>query len=497
VSAAPSVTAPARPYLWPLGLGLATLLLRLPFGAHLLNSFDAINYALALHHFDMRLSQPQAPGYPLYILLGRLFAALFGDDRLGLNFLSMIGSALAVSAMFAVGQALWGTPGGVAAGLLTGLSTVFWYLGEVAAPYTLDLAASALVGWLAYRLWDGGTRRDLFLLAAAWGVAGALRLQTLVFLAPLVLLAVGTAWRAGRVTVGALGRALALAAALTGVFFLAGVALSGGVAGFWRAFLGLFSYGSARLSGGAKFAANTRLIAAYLLHYVGEASLPWLLVGAVGLLAARRRALGAFLLLWLLPTLLFFLLVTPGNIGTFAVALPPLLLTAAGGWSWVWAARARWARPAAGLGLAVIVIWGLAAFLWLPERAFGGTYRKLENLAALRRIDRQLAEKLTLTASLPPAGTWVITPNFRAIQYYLPQYAAAAPPDAAPTGGWARLIWVQDGRLTMRADQPPTAWPPPEAVRFVYWDDPARPDAERRRLGEYSIWIAPPPTLTP
>ena len=73
-----------------IALGVGTVLSRLPFQIDILNNHDAVNYALALDHFDMRLHQPQPPGYPLYIILGRAFNLVFHDHLAALVWLSTV-----------------------------------------------------------------------------------------------------------------------------------------------------------------------------------------------------------------------------------------------------------------------------------------------------------------------------------------------------------------------------------------------------------------------
>ncbi|MDY7041608.1 MAG: DUF2723 domain-containing protein, partial [Chloroflexota bacterium] len=133
-------------------LAVGTVLSRWPFQINILNNHDAVNYALALEHFDMRLHQPQPPGYPLYVLLGRAFNLVLHDHLAALVWLSTVFSGLAVVAIYLAGREMFGRRVGFIAALLLVTSSLFWFQGEIAAPYTADLFASAIVGWLCYRL---------------------------------------------------------------------------------------------------------------------------------------------------------------------------------------------------------------------------------------------------------------------------------------------------------------------------------------------------------
>ena len=62
---------------WALLL-LALLVSRVPLLPKYLVTFDAINFALAIQHFDPSLHQPQPPGYPFFVFFLRAIAA-FGS----------------------------------------------------------------------------------------------------------------------------------------------------------------------------------------------------------------------------------------------------------------------------------------------------------------------------------------------------------------------------------------------------------------------------------
>jgi hypothetical protein len=214
-------------------LGGAFLLTRLPFQTRILTNFDAGNYVLALQHFDVRLSQPQAPGYLLYVLLGHLFRLLIPDPQIAFVWVSMIFSGLGVAAIYLAGERMFGRRAALVAGLMLGSSTVFWYYSEVVAPYTLDLFMSALTGWLCYRALTEEDNRFPWLAALVLGFAGGVRPQTLAFLAPLFLY---TVWgKPARTVLGS----LALSAAVFLLFFVPTVMLSGGLVSYLRAMRGI------------------------------------------------------------------------------------------------------------------------------------------------------------------------------------------------------------------------------------------------------------------
>src|SRR6266496_3318688 len=103
-TAAPTRTRPgalARQFVLPTSailafLAVATLLLRLPFLTPRLAHWDAVNYALGLHDFNIAAHQPHPPGSPYYIALGRAALAVTGDDNAALIVVSLGASVGAV-----------------------------------------------------------------------------------------------------------------------------------------------------------------------------------------------------------------------------------------------------------------------------------------------------------------------------------------------------------------------------------------------------------------
>ncbi|MBO8163502.1 MAG: DUF2723 domain-containing protein [Brevibacillus sp.] len=68
-------------------VGLA-LVVRLVHAGTYAESWDAVDFALALERYDIFEMQPHFPGYPLFILFGHLFLPLTGDPVLALSWLS-------------------------------------------------------------------------------------------------------------------------------------------------------------------------------------------------------------------------------------------------------------------------------------------------------------------------------------------------------------------------------------------------------------------------
>jgi len=163
------------------------IIIRLPWQISVLNNFDAGNYALAVENFDVRFHQTQPPGYYLYIVGVRAVNFVTQDAVTALTFFSVLTSGLGVYFVYRVGWELFGRHAGLIAAILLAISTTFWFQGEIAAPYTGDLALSALVAWLCLRA-RKGTNKRILLAALFLGISGAYRPQSILFLGPLLLI---------------------------------------------------------------------------------------------------------------------------------------------------------------------------------------------------------------------------------------------------------------------------------------------------------------------
>ena len=416
---------------WPeigliLALGAFTWLSRLPFHPQWLDSFDAVNYALAVDHFDVRIDQPQPPGYYLYILGVRAVNVFTHDPAQALFHFSSLASALGVIGIYLAGREMFGRKTGLVAALLLGTSTTFWYQSEIASPYTGDLTLSVFVGWLCYRARKTGRTRDLLLAALLLGISGAYRPQTLVFLAPLLLYALwGRSWKLWVVS----GIIVTVSA---GLLFYPVIVSSGGLRGYLRAVLGMkgtvvtghqVRYGSRRY---LRYILTTLK---YTFFALGELTMLLALLGFVRQFYRRQMDVLVFLTVWVVPTWLVFCLLYPGNSGTILVCIPPFFLWAASNVDQSLAVRQQKIKF---LAIGAIIVWQIVLFVWLPQRALGESYRSFQNASTIRAVDQYVEDLVALVGEFPADDTIVMAyKNWRHLQYYRPEYVTYSRPFAA------------------------------------------------------------------
>jgi len=213
----------------------AVLATRLPFLASSLDDIDAVNFALAVGDFDPARHQPHPPGYAVYVLLAKLFAAAAGAEPAAsaraLAFLSAAAQAALPVPLFLLFRGLGARPRvAAAATALTLLNPVVWINGV--RPMSDSVGLLFAVGAQAMLLGAAATGRGLLASSVLCGLAAGVRVQTLALTAPL--------WAYAMTRPGARRRPAAFAA-----FVAAGLAWvvptvieSGGLSAYWQALRG-------------------------------------------------------------------------------------------------------------------------------------------------------------------------------------------------------------------------------------------------------------------
>src|SRR5438128_12104555 len=93
---------------------LALLLLtRIPAMASYL-SIDNVNLAFSLEKFDPRIHQPQPPGYPLFVLFGRIVNVFFRDATRTFTVIALVVSGLSLVAAYLLGKKMFSPWAGAA-----------------------------------------------------------------------------------------------------------------------------------------------------------------------------------------------------------------------------------------------------------------------------------------------------------------------------------------------------------------------------------------------
>lgn len=449
----------------------------LPTRSAHLYEWDAVQYALGMHHFDLAQNQPHPPGYPLAILVPRLLLP-FMDENLALIVMDIVMVAAACTALHLLARELYGSEGALIAPLTLASSPLVLLYCRVAGTYPADLLTSALTALLVARSWRGD-RMSAVLSAVCLGILGGFRLQGMLQLLPLFALAIVAEGRIGWRRVSMAVGSLCLAVAVWAVP-LAMVCLKSG--NFLKDLYGLWGPAVAPM------------------HDLGvriAKAVEWLLLGiapAVLLNGLARLMLLArppttqrvphatwhrplFYLAWMGPTLFVCFAMHTGRPGHLLLCLPPfcLLLAPPAAKLLKWPPDLSWkvlsrllllvgTAPAIGVALA------LFPFERLQQRVPTWAWYNLTR-ASLRTVRQSDALLARLPSLLPDSEKTCVlvfpidneSLNWRKVSWYLPDYRVVHLPG---------MMMLED-RHTVTIDAVQIS----EKVKYLCWitDEPRLP----------------------
>jgi len=316
-----------------LAAAAVAVLVRLPFAAHRMWDHDSVQFALGVEKYDLAAHHPHPPGYPLYIGLLKLLAALGIDPLHGMVALAILGGALGAGCIVLVVSRLSGLRAAVFAAALYIFNPLLWFYGELPLIYALEGGVTVLLAWAALRMEEG--RRPFLLACALFAVAGGLRQSTIILLAPLFLFGLWRTWRRGRLTAGLFVGGGALGAVLVAAWFVPLCLAAGGYRAYQKISSEHFKILLPQTSilYGAGIGAlehNVEVLTKWALQGVvaGAIALLILWITAPGrIVPGLRLLLGRlpFLLAWALPPMLFFAFFHITKAGYTLVHLPALL----------------------------------------------------------------------------------------------------------------------------------------------------------------------------
>lgn len=208
------------------GLFAASIAIRVPFRSQMAYHWDSAEFSLAVREYNVALSQPHAPGYFLYAMMGRLVNLFLSDPHVSLVWMSVLAGSGLVAVMYLLGTTMFGRRTGVAAGLFAMTSPQVWFHSCVALTYAVDaflVCALVLLLWRA--LQDRGRWSDAVVIGGVLVFVTGIRPQTLPGLMPLV---VYTFWRASGPRLAKLAVALGVAVVGTFTWLMPMISMSGG-----------------------------------------------------------------------------------------------------------------------------------------------------------------------------------------------------------------------------------------------------------------------------
>jgi hypothetical protein len=406
---------------------------------------DSGQFALALEKYDITVHQPHPPGYFLYVMLGRLLYLFINDANTVFVSISVIFSGLTVVAIYYIGKDVYDKKIGIIAALIALTSPNLWFHGEVALTYIVEAFFSTAVALLCWRMLKGD-HKYIWLSVIALGIAGGIRQNTMIFLLPLWLFSVKEAPL----------RKIVISLALFGfvclLWFVPMVWMTGGWNAYHEAFRELWLFNTGNVSvfekGWSTFKIFSSSLFVFTVCGIGAGILVLVLAAYSAIRHGRLRFLDStkiyFFALWILPPVLFYILIFihPANPGYVLIFLPALyILTAA---SIIYTAsqfKQFLKKDLSVVMAAVVIIINLGIFFFSQ---YPISYREVNS------HDRNLSLMLASIRTFNPLKTVIfvgpyIFYGYRQIMYYLPGYNVyQVDVRIAPTGEIRKTFWGKD-----------------------------------------------------
>ena len=373
---------------------------------------DPVNFFMALGDFDVSQDRPHPPGYPGYVLGGRLLALLAGAQH-AYQLLNLLLLLLTSVALYAVLRHAGRAATGVALVAVTITHPLALAATVIAESYVSDLAFSVLVFATVY---FASLRRKHLALSvfAVFLACGMFRAVSCVMLIPLALATAAvmnrTHWKRQ------VAHTLLAAVCATALAYASTVLSAGGLESYRAATARVMggAFSAASVLGGAPLASHLRMLGKFLGWFAVTALLyPVLLAGAAAIGGGWQRSLPRLapadrwlLAAWIAPSFAFYALVYYLKPTYHLVYLAPLLYIAV-------AMAQRLTRQVPrllALVIAAIVVAQLAFFFFGGPRLPAPLYRLTR--AYIEHQDERMKRIAEATKQLSPADmlVWVGAP---------------------------------------------------------------------------------------
>lgn len=133
---------------------VTAFILKLFFLSRWLDDWDSIQLALGVHEYSLVKHQPHPPGYPLYILIGKLLMPIFQTHTLTLTLMSAFFGTLTIVPLYLLAKKVFSKTFALLASLLFIFTPAIWLLSETALTDIVGLFFAVLTGYLFFKFVD-------------------------------------------------------------------------------------------------------------------------------------------------------------------------------------------------------------------------------------------------------------------------------------------------------------------------------------------------------
>lgn len=297
--------------------------LTIPFMSRWPYNWDAAQFVLALRHYAIGMHQPHPPGYPLFVVLGKLLH-LVVSENIALVIIAALFGYISVIVLYLFCDQLWRNKlGSSFIAICYMLNPLFWLYRETALTYTVDAAASITVGYLAWLTITRRSRHYVLISSLVLAVAGAVRPSLVVLLLPLFIFQISFHRRNWKLVLVACG----ILVIGTVAWLIPVVILTGGVWEYITESRNLYGASTVNIN----IFEQTKLVFNTVLVSLNFILIP--LVVSIVLLAIRYKPLWRrfipiyiYVAVWVLPALLVYCFGHFGQLGYALILIPPVYL---------------------------------------------------------------------------------------------------------------------------------------------------------------------------
>lgn len=395
------------------------ILSRFPFIEQMQSHWDGPEYSIGVLRYSFPQNTPSAPGYPLYIAMGRFFYLFTHDPHLALLLISVLFSGVGAVVFYISGKIIFNRITGTISSLIFLSGPTFYYFGVTLYAYILLPTMSCLLVLFSYLIIFQEKRIGI-ILGILFGIYVGIRPQEIIFMSPLILFSFMHMARKEKIK-------FILAFILTFfVWFIPYIKVAGGFKSYIATLSGASVVAYFTNSFGIDGKNIVLMVKGFFLSF-GEAGffllyyVFYVFKNGIRMLFLKKR-LVAFIAAWILPNLLFNFFITSVHAGyqmgylTFFLFLSAYAID-----------RMFLGRRFIVLVVSLIVV-GVNLFLFFYNRDPGYTkpYRQSSfHYSDLKRNDYVLSSKVNfINSNYDQKKTIVIVgPVFwRQAMYYLPEY---------------------------------------------------------------------------
>jgi len=168
-------------------ISVITLVTRLPLIEKFQSHWDGPQYSIAIVRYSLEQHTPTAPGYPLYIAVGKFFHLFFEDPHTSIVLVSVLASVIGAIVLFKFGREVYNKYVGAAAATLFLTGSTFYYLSLTPYGYLLIASFVVLLALIVYRIFIHRMQEGIAY-GLVLGICAGIRPQEIIFIGPLALL---------------------------------------------------------------------------------------------------------------------------------------------------------------------------------------------------------------------------------------------------------------------------------------------------------------------